>query len=79
MFEYMFARNRKAYVQIAFSHWTTPKHVWELAHGHRAKSEKDKEIIHELLDLGIIHRRGHHDEDEEEVDNDEVGNEEQNE
>ena len=24
MFEYMFARNRKAYVQIAFSHWTTP-------------------------------------------------------
>lgn len=59
MFEYLFARHRSEYIRIAFRHWTTPKHVWSLAHGKMAKSRKDTKILHELLDLGIVHRHHH--------------------
>lgn len=65
MFEYMFARHRADYVKIAFRHWTTPRHVWALAHGKHAKGHKDTEILHDLLDMGIIHRHNHtHDSEE---------------
>lgn len=59
MLEYLFARHRDIYLKIAFHYWTTPHHVWSLAHGRLAKTSKDTKILHELLDYGIIHRHHH--------------------
>lgn len=65
MFEYLYARHRSEYMRIALQYWTTPHHVWKLAHGHDAKTKKDQEILHELHALGIVHRhrRSHRAED----------------
>jgi len=59
MFEYLYARHRSDYIRIAFHNWTTPYHVWKLAHGKHPKNKKDRRIVHELLDLGIVHRHLH--------------------
>lgn len=59
MFEYLFARHRDIYIKIAYHYFTSPKHVWSLAHGKPAKTDKDSKILHELLDYGIIHRYHH--------------------
>lgn len=56
MFEVIHAKHRKDYFRLAFKHWTSPQHVWALAHGEHSDSPKDKEILHDLVDLGIIHR-----------------------
>lgn len=59
MFKFLTARHRATYIALAFKFFTTPWHVYALAHGKSAHgSKKDKKIQHELLDLGIIHR--HH-------------------
>lgn len=59
MFDYLYARHSKEYFKLGMKYWTTPKHVWKLAHGKHAKNGKDRAIQHELLDLGIIHRHSH--------------------
>lgn len=61
MFDYMYSSHRKEYIQLSFKFWTTPYHVYQLAHGKDVKSEKDHKILHELHEMGIIHRhRNHH-------------------
>ena len=59
MFEYLFARHRNTYIQLAFKYWTSPKRVWKLAHGKMSKNRKDTAILHELLEMGIVHRHQH--------------------
>lgn len=59
MFEYFFARHRNDYIRLAIHFRTTPTHVWKLAHGQIAKTRKETEILHELLEMGIVHRHQH--------------------
>ena len=59
MFEYLFARHRNDYIRLALHHKTSPDRIWRLAHGHSAKTDTDREILHDLLDLGIIHHHHH--------------------
>ena len=56
MFEYLFARHRNDYIRLALHHKTSPDRIWRLAHGHSAENSKDTQILHDLLDLGIIYR-----------------------
>ena len=60
MFEFLYAKHRDTYLRLAFQHYISPNRVWKLAHGSRAKSNKERLVQHELLDLGIIHRSGTH-------------------
>ena len=58
MFKFLFARHRKAYIKVGWQYKTNPERVYKLAHGSRAKNNKEKQILHELLALDIFHR--HH-------------------
>lgn len=60
LFDYMYSTHRWDYVKLSFRFWTTPRHVYQLAHGLDAKTQKDSDILHELHDLGIIHRHRSH-------------------
>lgn len=59
MFEYIYAKHRSTYVHLALKYWMTPNHVWKLAHGKLPKNHKEKQVLHDLLDLGIVHRHHH--------------------
>ena len=58
MLKVLFATHRAAYFKLALRYWTTPSHVYNLAHGERAHGSKDSKICHELLEMRIVHR--HH-------------------
>ena len=56
MFKFLRAKHRSNYFQLAWKYKLWPERVYNLAHGSRAKTEKEKKVIHDLLNLGIIHR-----------------------
>ncbi len=56
MFKFFRARHRDVYLKLAWKHFVWPEKVYKLAHGKHAHSRKDRNIVHELLALGIIHR-----------------------
>lgn len=56
MFKVLFARHRMAYFKLALKYWTTPGHVYDLAHGKSGHNSKDSKICHDLLDMRIVHR-----------------------
>ncbi len=44
------------YVLLALRYFSTPNHVYHLAHADvRCRSKKDKKILHRLHQLGIVH------------------------
>lgn len=57
MFKFLSAKHSKAYIDLALKYKVWPEKVYRIAHGHRAKGNKETRIAHELLSLGIIHRR----------------------
>lgn len=57
MLKVLFARHRAVYFKLAFKYFTTPGHVYSLAHGAQAHGSKDSKICHELLEKKIVHRR----------------------
>jgi len=57
MFKFLKARHRGVYIKLALKYTVWPERVYKLAHGKHAKKSKDRKISHELLSLGIIHRR----------------------
>ncbi len=59
MLKVLLAKHRLAYLKLAFKHWTTPGHVYELAHGKQPHGQKDSDICHDLLDMKIVHRHHH--------------------
>lgn len=58
MLKVLFARHRSVYFKLALKYWVWPSTVYKLAHGGNAKTSKDGEILHDLLDRKIVHR--HH-------------------
>ncbi len=56
MFQFLRARHRSTYIQLGWKHFVWPEKVYKLAHGKHSHSKKEREIVHELLALGIIHR-----------------------
>ncbi len=56
MFKFLTARHRKTYTSLAWKYFVWPERVYNLAHGKHAKTKKDKNIVHELLAQGVIHR-----------------------
>ncbi|MBR0037085.1 MAG: hypothetical protein IJP70_05535 [Bacteroidales bacterium] len=59
MLKFLFSRHRSAYIRLAFKFNTTPEHVYKIAHGQSVHGQKDSDIMHELLDLRIVHRHRH--------------------
>lgn len=57
MFKFIKARHRSTYIKMAFKYACWPERIYRLAHGHHAHNRKDRNISHELLALGIIHRQ----------------------
>lgn len=56
-----FSSNHKgAYIRIAFANFTTPGHVFDLAHGKVEPKEKDQKIMQALKDAKIIRHRHSH-------------------
>lgn len=53
------SRHRSEYCKLAFKHFTTPWHVYSIAHGNKIERGKDKKIAHDLLKLKIVHRHRH--------------------
>lgn len=53
------SRHKWTYIKIAIKHFTTPKRVFELAHGKEEMHSKDLHIMHDLKVAGIIHKRRH--------------------
>lgn len=60
MFESIRARHRWTYIWLALKHFTTPGHVYNIAHGKSTETKKDQEIRHELHEKKIIHHHHHH-------------------
>lgn len=56
MFKFLKARHRKTYTSLAWKYFVWPEKVYKLAHGKHARSHKERDIVHELLALGVIHR-----------------------
>lgn len=51
---FWFSENKNSYIRIAFKFHSTPWKVYNLAHGSRAKSHKESQILEELKKEGII-------------------------
>ncbi len=60
MLDFLFARHRKDYIRLAWQFKASPNRIYRLAHGSKPKTEKEKKILHEMLAIGIIHRRSDH-------------------
>jgi hypothetical protein len=58
MIQFLFSRHRSAYIKLAFKHFRTPEHVYNIAHGQEAHG-RDRKIAHDLLRMGIVHRQEH--------------------
>lgn len=59
VFDFLKAKHRKDYMAIGLQYGVWPNRVWKLAHGSHAKNDKEKQIVHELLDLGLVQRNEH--------------------
>lgn len=59
MFKFFFSRHRSLYCRLAWKFATTPEHVYKIAHGKAVHGQKDSDIMHELMDLHIVHRHHH--------------------
>lgn len=53
-FTYLISKNKKAYIEIAKAENVSPVRVYLLAHGRKAKSDKDFRIIASLVERGIV-------------------------
>lgn len=51
------SRYKWEYILIAIKHFTTPTRVYKLAHGIIKVHSKDRMIMHDLKEAGIIHHR----------------------
>jgi len=56
MFKFMKARHKSTYIKLGLKYKVWPERVYRLAHGHHPRNHKDREINHQLLALGIVHR-----------------------
>ncbi|MBP5765057.1 MAG: hypothetical protein J6W47_08070 [Bacteroidales bacterium] len=59
MFNFLFSHHRSTYIRLAFKFGTTPEHIYKLAHGSEVHGQRDSDIMHELMDLRIVHRHRH--------------------
>lgn len=57
MIKFLFARHRKVYIKLAIKHLVWPERVYILAHKGSSHNDLDRDILHDLLDEGILHRR----------------------
>lgn len=57
MFKFLFSRHRSTYIRLGWKHLVWPGRVYKLAHKGSGHTDLDKAILHDLLDLGLIHRR----------------------
>lgn len=56
MIKFLSARHKSTYIKLGFKYKVWPERVYRLAHGKHPRNHKDREINHELLALGIVHR-----------------------
>jgi len=56
MFKFLSARHRSTYTNLAWKYKVWPEKVYKLAHGKHARTKKERDIVHELLAQGVIHR-----------------------
>lgn len=56
MLNFLFARHRRTYISIGIKFKKNPERVYNLAHGAKPIDDTEKQIMHELLAQGIIHR-----------------------
>ncbi|MDU1889555.1 MAG: hypothetical protein E6767_02590 [Dysgonomonas sp.] len=54
LISYLFSRKKELYAEIARRNKCGPVRVCALAHGRRAKTTQDYNIIQELIDKGIV-------------------------
>lgn len=54
LFSYFLSKNRSLYLEIAKQHNSSPINVYALAHGKKARSNKDYDIIQSLIDRGVV-------------------------
>lgn len=54
LFSYLLSKNKSIYLEIAKRHNSSPINVYALAHGKKARSNKDYDIIQSLIDKGIV-------------------------
>jgi Mor family transcriptional regulator len=54
MLNYLFSRNKETYREIAKRYQCSVFKVYSLAHGKKARSNKDYGIIQSLIDKGIV-------------------------
>lgn len=59
MFNFWFSQHRATYIKLAFRYFTTPGHVYKIAHSRAILHGRDRKIAHRLCKLGIIHRAHH--------------------
>jgi len=57
MFKFLTSRHRKIYFNIGLKYNMWPDKVRKLAHGKSAKTNKERKVMHALLDQGVVHRR----------------------
>ncbi len=53
-YKYYFSVNKELYISIAHKYGVRPFHVYQLAHGKKAKSRKEWDILRELKEHNII-------------------------
>lgn len=51
---FLFSERRMVYIKIAFQFKVTPWRVYDLAHGSKARSNKESKILQKLKEQGII-------------------------
>lgn len=57
MIKFLLSQHTRAYIAIGVKYHVWPERVYNLAHGKiSADGQKNHEILHELCDLGIVHR-----------------------
>lgn len=54
LFSYLLSKNKGTYSEIAKLHNSSAINVYALAHGKKARSNKDYDIIQSLIDKGIV-------------------------
>jgi hypothetical protein len=55
MFKFLSSSHSGTYFRIALKHFTTPDHVYAIAHGAEVRGN-DRKIAHDLLRAGVVHR-----------------------
>lgn len=54
LFAYFWSKNKNTYLEIAAQHKCRAIRVYQLAHGRKAKCDKDYDIIQSLVEKGIV-------------------------